>query len=242
VALTVPEVAPVDLGQLLINEVNKIVKPLDYDQEYLDEIIHQVLKPLFRTARDIRRFANTLPFVFDVLGDEVAATDLLALEALRTIRPDVAEKLPHMADLLTDATGRNDVEGEKERRKAIFEDFIKSADDDAGTVRELCRLVFPASLTVIDNRGFQENSRHQRRRNRRVAHHEVLRIYLESKLPPGVLPIAVVKRAATAFRQPSWSSFDEIDSEQLESLLKRLLAYVHDFEPERALNAAVQIS
>lgn len=242
VALPMPEAAPVDLAKLLADEVNKIVKDIECNQKDLENAYHQILKPLFRTARDIRRFANALPFVFSVVGDEVAAPDLLALEALRAIRPDVAEKLPQVADLLTDVSERDYGQARKEREQAAFHEFIKSAGDDADTLRELCRQLFPASRRFIDNYHFGTHWLSQWRRGGRVAHAEVLRIYLEGRPAPGVLPIAIVRQAAKSLGEPAWAAFSEMDAEQLESLLWRLRPYVEDLEPERAFKAAVQLS
>jgi KAP family P-loop domain len=242
VALQVPEAAPVDLAKLLADEVNKFVSGIEYNRSDLENVYHQILRPLFRTARDIRRFANALPFVFSLLGDEVAGPDLLGLEALRAIRPDLAEQLAQLSHLLTHVSDRSYGQARQDREKAAFDEFIKSAGNDANTLRELCRQLFPASRRFIDNHYCGTDSLPRWRRGCRVAHDEVLRIYLEGRPPPGVLPNALVRRAVESIGKPEWAVMPDLDSAQLESLLWRLGPYVEDLDPERAVRAAAQIA
>jgi hypothetical protein len=242
VALPMPEAAPIDLAGLLADEINTIVEDVECNQRDLENVYQQILIPLFRTARDIRRYSNALPFAFSLLGDEVAVPDLLALEALRAIRPEVAEQLPQIADLLTDVSDRDLGNNGKQREQARFQEFIKSAGDDSNTVRELCRQIFPASRRFIDNYHFGPHWQLEWRRDGRVAHGEVLQIYLEGRLPPGVLKRTIVRQAANCLGEPGWVAFTEMDAERLESLLSRLPAYVEEFDQERALRAVSQIA
>lgn len=59
--------------------------------------------PLMRTLRDARRYANVAQAGLELTEGEVAAHDILALEALRVFEPAVHDALSDMAGLLTDS-------------------------------------------------------------------------------------------------------------------------------------------
>jgi len=105
-----------------------------------------VIAPLVTTVRDIRRYINVLPFALALLGREVAAVDLLALEALRLFLPTVYERLPGLSEILT----ANDIPDDDSRAAAI--ELLDELQDAAGVhgsvVRDLVRLVFPGAYQL----------------------------------------------------------------------------------------------
>jgi hypothetical protein len=158
----------------------------------------------------------------------VAASDLLALEALRTIHPQVAETLPNVCGLLTGFDQSRAGSKERQSEQAAFEKFLASAGNDIETVRELCRQLFPVSRRFFDNYHYGPEWLSDWQRFGRVAHPDVLRIYLEGRPPPNVLPMRVVRQAAAALGTPEWESISSLGAEELEGLLSRLRPYVKD--------------
>lgn len=80
----VPAVREVDLSQVLVEEINRVIGQAPtgpFDEHEFWNVFHTVIRPLFRNVRDVRRYADALPMTLQVIGDEVRLTDVLALEA-----------------------------------------------------------------------------------------------------------------------------------------------------------------
>ena len=77
------------------------------------------------------------------------------------------------------------------------------------------------------------------RRHRRVAHPEVLRIYLRRTLPQDATPARIVVESYESMgdRARFTECLEALDSMQLEDLLGRLEDYEHDYDPAAAETA-----
>ncbi|MEU3293080.1 P-loop NTPase fold protein [Streptomyces longwoodensis] len=58
------------------------------DESRFPDVFWQVVRPLFFTVRDVKRFLSSLSLTVRTAADEVALPDLVALEAIRVMRPD----------------------------------------------------------------------------------------------------------------------------------------------------------
>ena len=151
-AFEVPEPLWVNLTAALVD----VVHPY-FEARYLSasegdkrNILGAVIRPLFDTVRQVRRYANVLPLTFDLLGQEIAATDLLALEAVRMTLPAVFEALRENATELTKrAQSSNDARYKRaaERIKAMLD----KAGSHRNAIESLLRFCFPVTRAYLDN-------------------------------------------------------------------------------------------
>src|SRR5205807_2383096 len=65
-----------------------------------------VIRPLLDTPRDARRYLQSLSLTLRLIGDEIALPDLLALEAVRILRPEMFGAIVACADALTSTEPR----------------------------------------------------------------------------------------------------------------------------------------
>jgi hypothetical protein len=168
------------------------------------------LEGYLETPRDGRRLANSVPAVLDLIADEVASMDVIALEAIRIFDPDVHESLSSIADALTGEHGMFDFldrdKRDAERRDRINNVLKHSSRPHAS--RAVLATLFPAAAGLLG-----ESVSHDRERRwidaKRVASLAVLRRYLHRSLATGEAPSARVDAVVNAL----------VDAQRLRDLL-----------------------
>jgi predicted KAP-like P-loop ATPase len=247
VAYDVPKSREVDLVQELLKAINKVLRHTGptgpFDEHRFGSILHAIIVPLVDSVRDVRRYANALPVALQVVGDEVALEDVLALEAIRVLLPEAYAALAVSADALTtphDQLGvtHHSSDPRAEETKAKIEAFVRSGGDEKEVTREVKEKLFPASLWT-DNNPYGTDWQKNWSKGRLVAHPRVLSFYLQKRLPEGVLPAHEVQGLFEAFGDAERLRrlLDAMDPETLEHALKRLEDFEDDYRPEHVERA-----
>lgn len=238
----VPLMHEPDLAGLILAELETILKDRrvgPFNETDWVNIFNLVMRPLFETVRDLRRYINALPVTMQAVGDEVALVDVLVLEAVRVLTPDVFARFATSLEALTPAsyymgTGPNEAHAAEMKRRV--EALISAGGKHSNAIRQMIIRVFPAGRQYLENYGYGGESLKRWRRERRVAHPEVFRFYLQKKLPEGTLPARTVQMIFDSLgNEEALSSIvPACDSETLEHVLKRLEDYEEEFRPEVA--------
>lgn len=245
----VPKGRGVDLTQRLVDAMNEAVAGADsigpFDERRFESLLRGVISPLANSARDVRRYADSLPVTLRVVGDEAALEDVLALEAIRVFLPEAFTALANSANALTtprdqlgafapsDGPQADDSQADNpqaEVARAEVESFIRSGGEKEGILREARRRLFPASLWTEGDRSGSEWQKYWSRR-RLAAHPRVLGLYLEKRLPRDVLPASEADELFESFGDADrlGGILGAMDSETLERTLERLLDYEDDY-------------
>ena len=184
------------------------------DQTWLD-VRAEIVEPLVRNIRDVRRYAIALRQTVAGLNGEVALVDVLGLEAVRVFLPDVFVRLPGAIESLTFASRsverRLDRIIKENRAEPTFElnrwlkaqitGLIDGAATDRksaaiGTAREVTEAMidrlFPFGARVrrmndTDSDPYVNEEAADHLAERRVAHEQILRLYLERVIGPELL-------------------------------------------------------
>ena len=156
-AYNLPEIPGSELDQELRNEIEKAGP---FDKRVWPEVRREIVRPLIRNMRDVRRYAVAIRGTIAGLEGKVALADVLGLEAVRIFLPDAFNRLPALMDVLTvrsqlsstesesmssEATSRrypNDPENMKIDAWSIGE--LIEAGKTPGVVKAMLRLFFPA--------------------------------------------------------------------------------------------------
>jgi predicted KAP-like P-loop ATPase len=243
----VPKVRDVDLTLALSNAVNGVLEHMQetgpFDERRFEGVFALVIRPLFRNVRDVRRYANALPASLEVVGDEVALDDILALEALRVLLPEVYDEIASSVEALTTPAGHsgglsgNSARDQEAKRR--IQRIMEAAGEHSGAVRELIGRVFPAGARHFENISYGHDHLKEWSRDRRLAHPRVLRFYLEKQLPGNVLPARRIQEIFDALgnEQRLFSLLDNLNSDQLGHVLERLLDFEDHFPPHIAQSA-----
>ena len=234
----VPAIRPSVLQNILLADLNDLSSRFTTGPFHLDQwqnLFHCVMRPLFRTVRDVRRYIATLHVTLPAIGDEIAVADVFALEAIRLKVPRLAALLAEHRALLTEQQQHD----RNNTAKTALEAMIAQGEPFAEQMREMLTRLFPFTQAHLSNRHYGPESLQSWSKERRVAHPRVLQFYLERTLPPEVLSATRVQEVFDALTDSDrlHALLDPRDGVALEQLLERVEDYERDFPPEAARSA-----
>jgi hypothetical protein len=214
------------------------IETVPFDSSRWEEVLGGVLLPLLATPRDINRFLAMLPATLRMTGEEVTLVDVLALEAVRLRLPEVFTLLGAMSVPLTDLRM---LSSQDQSRKSELEKFIAVGGEYAAEVFSLCRLLFPASARHLGSNAptYSSSQLPIWRKERRVAHPEVLDFYLHKQLQADALSASGMELIVGAMsdRSALEALLRDMPSDAIEDLLGRLEGYVAGVPLEAVLPA-----
>ena len=212
-----------ELYEAIERALADIGNPGPFDKEVWVDVREEIVRPLIRNMRDVRRFAMAIRETVGGLEGQVAQTDVLALEAIRVFLPDVFRLLPGAIDGLTvmsRAVERridrmtmhepaDPLSGLNKWLKAQVDGLIAAAEKDrepeaARTAKEVVEALvghlFPVAARLRQmsdgaSEPYVNDDAAQHLRERRVAHERVLRLYLERVTGPDLLAFHDAERA-----------------------------------------------
>ncbi len=213
------------------------ISGLTLDPEAFLDVFALGIRPMIETVRDVRRYANLLASRVRLLGAQVEVSDVLALEAIRVFAPDSHNLIGSSREALTTpASSGVGAQAHDESDRAQIAAIVEAAGDRRDAVEELIRQTFPAAA-----RHFGEDSHFGPgwlptwHRTRRVAHREILDIYLTRTVPAGIISAQEAKAVFTSLedRAELEQRLARLDEGQLEVMLERLEHHHGDFPSER---------
>ena len=223
-----PAITQGDLLGLLRAEVNTILNSRDHialDDEYLQNVFALGVVPLFMQPREVKRYVNALNFAFDCLGGEVAAADIIGMEALRVQAPAVFAALPGAAALLVE----NGMEA-----SAQLDAIRALAGDQVEQVRELLSRMFPRVQRYTKNLHYDGETARRWRKDRRVAHPEVFHLYYVQTVPADGISQTALSTVVEALGDEKRlkDALCTVDAARLGALFYRLEDYTDDCQEE----------
>ena len=152
------------LGQQLREEIENAREDITnhgpFDEWVWLDVFREIVRPLIRNMRDVRRYAAAIRGTVAGLEGKVALADVLGLEAIRIFMPDVFNRLPALMDILTARSQLSSAESESMSYDAAFlkaSNKPKNMKIDAqsigelieagktpGVVQAMIRFLFPA--------------------------------------------------------------------------------------------------
>ena len=217
------------------------VMPLD-NSVWVD-LYPEVVRPLVRNMRDVRRYAAALDFALDGIGNEIALADVLVLEAVRTFLPATARQISATVQGLTTLSPQTLGTSEPGHLKAEVEALILVDPDHSQEVRSLITRLFPAGARHLGGTNYDESYASMWLRNRRVAHPRWLHYYLQQTSTPQTRTWA---RAELAYRHLDSATdleavFAGIEPNELEAVLVDLEVFSEDYESRHVVPGVTTI-
>jgi hypothetical protein len=155
--------------------------------------------------RDVRRYAAAVKGTVTALEGQVALADVLGLEAVSVFLPDVFAKLHGAADALTTTGGfGHAARMESPELKKELDALIEASQKHAHVVDAMIRRLFPASERHVGGSHYPDSWKAPWLRARRVAHGDVLRLYLERIAGEGFRSFTDAEQA--------WAQFGDRDA------------------------------
>lgn len=183
-ALDIPEIPHETLRRETLDALNAQLVDVSWvneaDGASWSDKFNGVVAPLIRNMRDVRRFTAAAAGAAQTLDGEVALSDVLTLEAVRVFMPDLYAVLHPFAEVLTQG-GSGIYQGSmaSDKRQELLVPLIESLGDRGHIASALLRTVFPAAGSVVNGNPMDSAWSKVWLKNRNVAHHAVLSLYLE---------------------------------------------------------------
>ena len=212
-----------------------------FDSGLWPDVLMEIIRPLIRNMRDIRRYAAAVFGTVSGVGKQVALVDVLALEAVRVFLPDVFRQMHHAVSGLT-STARDygNPEAESHLRQEV-EELVRVAGQHGEVVRDLVRRLFPAGSRHLGGTLYGSDLQKRWLRERRVAHEVVLSFYLERVVGEQLQAFSDAENAW--FKMADQSAFsaylETLPVDRLEDVISSLEAYEDEFTLEHVVPATV---
>ncbi|MBI3652109.1 MAG: NTPase KAP [Acidobacteria bacterium] len=219
----------------------KIENPGQIDQNTWPDVFMEIIRPLIRNMRDVRRYAAAIHGTVRDLGGQVALVDVLALEAIRVFLPDVFRGINGAVGGLTDTSDGYGRHANSPHLKQQIDRLIKAAGEREEVIRSLIQRLFPAGGRHIGGSNYGSDWKRSWLRERRVAHEEVFRLYLERVVGKGLQAFTDAEKAWECMtdRNAFKSYLSSIELERLQDVISSLEAYEDEFRPTHIVPATV---
>jgi len=219
--------------------------PAGLDEAVWPDVFAEVIRPLVRNMRDVRRYQAAVHGTLVELEDRVALADLLAVEAIRVFLPDVFHKLGVSIDALcTPSSAFVGGREESDHLKQAIEDLIELGGVHEEVVRSLIKRLFPfASRHMPGGSHYSSEWSNPFLRERRIGHESILRLYMERVAGEELLSFYAGEHAWKLLddREALDSFLRSIEPAQQEGVIAALRAYEDEFKPEQVVPGAVVI-
>lgn len=183
-AIDLPVVAPETLRQRTLSALDEVLASVDFKDEddsnrWLD-IYFEIVAPLIRNLRDVRRYAASVRGPASALAGHLSLSDILALEAIRTFLPDVFTLLQRCSKELTQTKSAWPASTQAGGGGEI-ESILVAAGDRQDVADNVVRRLFPAAAVHLPVEGpaYGHEWKATWLKAGRVAHEDNLRLYLE---------------------------------------------------------------
>ena len=183
------------------------------DEELWPDIFTEIVRPLIRNMRDVRRYVATVRGTVIGLEGQVALADLFGLEAVRIFLPDVFKLMPDVIDSLTVPSASRTAERLTQNpfeemvpperntwRREQVERLVEAGKSKRGVVQAMLNHLLPAGMQYINGDMPEQGNQWQDKLlvDCRVAHEDILRLYME-RVIGGDLPAHYDAERAFAF-------------------------------------------
>lgn len=212
------------------------------DEDAFGRVQLQILDPLMRTLRDAKRVLTSLPVAMRTAGSEVAFADLVALESLRVLAPDLHAALPDCSRAFTTLRDNYLPQQDKEHGDRVSRFVAADVRHDGKVARAVVEVLFPAAAHHLGGATWAAGSSTAWRRERRVADVGVLEYYLSRQLAPGVASRARLDRIVQdlATLDSGRMALAAVPDEELENVLEQLTPFA-ETAPPSLVPAAVEV-
>jgi predicted KAP-like P-loop ATPase len=246
VAIDLPVISPHILQREILIQIDEALKGIDnpgpFDQGIWPDIFVEILRPLLHNIRDVKRYAAAVHGTVVALEGKIALTDVLALEGVRTFLPDVFGQFESAIDALTTTSSIGyGPQRDPPHLKAAIDRLLEAAPKHREVVISMIRRLFPAADRHMGGMNYLADFKTRWLRDRRVAHEEILRLYLERVVGEKLQSFDDATRAWKMIANRT--AFDEymrsLEPGHLEDVIGALETFEDEFSPDQVIPGTV---
>lgn len=239
----VPQASEKLLRSRALAELKRILSPVTnatLDEDRWRSAYLEVIEPLFSNMRDVVRYAISSKEAIRELGDQIDLVDLLVMEAIRILRPEIFERLLKLQhDLVNPPIAILQEEAETEDP---IDALLKEFPEDRFILQYLLNSTFPATQHKNSEKCAQHNSIW--RRKYRMAHVDFLKLYLERVASDPLTTFRDSERAFTYLNDGAALKkylLTELDPEKLEDVISDLTSFESQFTDDMIVPGSVTL-
>lgn len=239
---TVPDhVLNSQIFKAIDSALEDIENPGHFDSEAWPDVFMEIIQPLIRNMRDVRRYAASIHGTVRELEGQVALVDVLALEAIRVFLPDVFHRLRLTVEGLTATTNCLGTRDEPPQLKEQVESLLEAGGDRTECVRNLIRRLFPSGERHLGGMHYGGDWKNTWLRARRVAHEDVLRYYLERVVGEQLQAFYDAENAwAKITDKTAFANYlESLPVERVQDVISSLESYEDEFGAEHVVPGTV---
>lgn len=212
------------------------------DEDTFGRVQLEILDPLMQTLRDAKRVLTSLPLALRTVGSEVAFADLVALESLRVLAPEMHAALPTCFHGLTAPSSSGLHNREVELAEGINRFVAADRRGDGKIAKAVITVLFPAGARHLGGANWASGSDSEWRHQRRVAAPQILEFYLTGQLPPGRASRTQIDGIIQALTtvETGRTAFSALPDDQLENVLEQLMPF-SESAPSEVVAPAVEV-
>ncbi|MEO7859030.1 MAG: P-loop NTPase fold protein [Nitrospirales bacterium] len=222
----------------LDNALSGITNTGPFDDQIWPDLFTEIVRPLVRNMRDVRRYAVAVRGTVNALDGQIVLADVLTLEAIRIFLPDVYGNLHTAVEALTTASGMSYGSlPDPPHLKASVDSLMQASTTHQKLVQSMIKHLFPAAQQHVGGSHFGAEWAKDWLLNRRVAHGDLLRLYLERVAGGGLQAFTDAERAfgVMADRTAFDTHLHSLDVNRLEDVIKSLETFEAKFLPEHVV-------
>lgn len=243
VTMDLPSVSSEALTSEFLFELDRAMGSIEgkgpFDAELWTDVFLEIVRPLVRNMRDVRRYVSAARGVVESVGKQVALCDVLGLEAVRIFLPEVFRKLHGCAGPLTITSDEG--RGDEAELKRQVEALVQAGDMHRDVVHSLIERLFPAAGRHIGFSGYGAGFKSEWLRARRVAHEHVLGFYLERVCGKGLMAFNDAEEAWS--RMGDRAALDgylrSLSRDRVEDVIGALEAFEREFSQEHVVPGTI---
>ena len=243
VVIDLPEVPSYVLTDQIISALNDALTDIEnlspVDEQVWPDVFMEVIRPLIRNLRDIRRYTATIHGTVRSLNGQIALADLLALEAIRIFLPDVFKFLHGVIEGLTGSNSTSQFPpSPPELLQTQIDSVIEAAGDHQDVVKSMITRLFPAGGCYVEGgRLYGGEWKKGWLKKRRVAHEDILRLYLERFETENLRAFMEAEQALKyiANRDAFDNYLRSLDPAKLQDVIASLKIFEEKFAPEHVV-------
>ncbi len=229
------------IGTSLEEALADLEVPERFNPDVWPDILAEVVRPLIKNMRDVKRYALAVRAKTRTLGGQVELVDIMGLEAVRLFLPAVFDAIvAGRRGLTSPGSEWSDGRYEDPSLKRDVDRIMDSDTNGSDVVTALIERMFPAALRHIQNSNYGSSWLKTWLKARRVAHPEVLAVYLEHVANDSMIAFG---RAEDAFAVLSEeAALDALlrsyDLGTLQDVISSLEAFEDDYPREAVIPAS----
>jgi hypothetical protein len=238
---SLPETA---LQQITFDALNSLIAEFGgsatFDDQRWPDVYVEVISPLIKSIRDVRRFALALRPTMTSLGDQIELVDLFGIEAVRVFLPDQFRALVNARTYLTSVSSPYGQSRGSDPGKVAIDALLAQAAGDVAVIEAVLERLFPATDRYTSNTFHGSGSERTWLRSHRVAHTDILSLYLENVASDGLTAFHYATGLFGALTDSDVLAklLETVPPAQLEATIRALEVYEDDFPPEAAVSAS----